>query len=113
MSRSRANWQTRLAERFTDWLASPRALIQGLVLTFLWLPLVWFGIDAHGFWFLFFATLVSFITQFPLAYASRRSEMHMVKLMRLMVALAEEIKSEQGEQTAQLDEIEEHIEGLS
>lgn len=83
---------TWLAERFTDWLASPAALLQGLILTLVWLPAVFLGIDRHGFWFLFAATLVSFITQFPLAYASRRSEAHMLKLMKLLVALAEENK---------------------
>lgn len=102
-----------LAGRFTDWLASPAALVQGIVLTLLWLPLIWFGLDEHGFWFLFFATLVSFLTQFPLAYASRRSERHMLKLMRLMVALAEEIKHGQDDQDHALEEIEEKLDGLS
>ena len=98
-----------LAERFTDWLSSPAGLIQGLILTLVWIPLVIFGADKHGFWFLFFATLVSFLTQFPLAYASRRAEMHTLKLMKLMVALAEEIKADVAEQGEQLDEIEDRL----
>ena len=95
----------RVAERFTDWLASPLALLQAIIITLPWLVVVAVGWDPHGFWFLFFATLISFLTQFPLAYASRRSEEHMLKMMRLMVALAEEIKSGQDEQDSTLNRL--------
>lgn len=106
-------WQHWLAERFTDWLASPAALIQGLALTLPWLVLVGLGVDPHGFWFLFFATILSFLTQFPLAYAARRAERHMLNTMRLLLAVAERLEQGQDAQDAQLEDIEERLEGLS
>lgn len=70
----------------------------------LWLlaiPLGWSS-NAAVFWYLGFCTFVSFATQFTLAYQNRRSEAaleqalrNMTDLMRLMVAIAREIKGEQ------------------
>lgn len=109
-------WPDRLAARFTDWLASPAALIQGILVTLPWLAIVFLGFDKHGFWFLFFATLVSFITQFPLAYAARRAEQHSALLLRnlndtmkLLVALADKIRADQESQEDILEEIQERI----
>lgn len=104
-----------LANRFTDWLTSPIALLHGLVICVLPLVLREFGFswttvvlaDMNA------LTVGSWITQFPLAYSSRRGEEHMLKLMRLMVALAEEIKTGQQEQDELLEGIAEDIEGLS
>lgn len=79
--------------------------MQGLVITLLWLPAVFLGVDKQGFAFLFFATLISFLTQFPIAYASRRAEHHTLNMMRLLVALAEEIRANQTAQGEQLGQI--------
>ena len=63
----------RLIDRFTDWFTSPHAFLQGLAVTAVWLALLPFGVDPHGWWLLFWFTVFSGITQFPLAYAARRA----------------------------------------
>lgn len=68
----------------------------------MWIAAIGLGWDPHGFWFLFVATLVSFVTQFTLAYqneqARRADELtlrNQADMMRLLVALAKEIHDDQ------------------
>ena len=70
-------WPRRTSGRavvlFNDWLGSVAGFAQAILITLAWTLIVGLGLDKHGFWFLYFATAVSFITQFNLAIIGRRS----------------------------------------
>lgn len=61
--------------------------------------------SAAVFWYLAYCTFISYATQFTLAYQNKKAELHMLNMMRLLVAFAEEAKREQDEQGRDLDEI--------
>ncbi len=73
MKRHAARIVNSAIEAFNDWLGSEAGLIQGVVLTIVWTVAAFVGVDRHGFAFLYFATALSFITQFNIAIIGRRS----------------------------------------
>lgn len=86
--------------------------MQAAVVTGLWVLAIEHGLDPHGFWFLFVATLISFITQFTIAFQNEQAS-HTLDLalrnqadtMRLLVALTQEIRGEQEEILAELEDL--------
>jgi hypothetical protein len=108
-----------LAEATVRWLRSRAAFVQIVLATLLWVPLVVFGIDSHGFLYLYIATALSVITQVPLAMIGYRAMLKaesaeertksalegMLATMKAMQVIVEAMKHEMGEQDNILDEI--------
>jgi hypothetical protein len=63
----------RAIEAFNGWLASERGFVQAIIVSLGWNVAVAFGLDKHGFLYLFVATELGIITQFTLAIIGRRS----------------------------------------
>ena len=105
----------RLSRWVAAWLSHPTGIVQAIATTAAWFAVA-FGIGGHSqtavFWYLAYCTFISYATQFTLAYQNRLSERHNLNQMRLLVALAEEIRANQKAQGAQLDEISEELEEL-
>jgi low affinity Fe/Cu permease len=94
------------------WLASPIGFVQACVVTVLWCVAIAHGLDHHGFWFLFVATLISFVTQFTIAFQNEQASealdlalRNQADTMRLLVALTQEIRGEQEEILAELEDL--------
>lgn len=99
------------------WLASPAGFLQAVVITVLWCVAIARGWDQHGFAFLFFATLISFVTQFTIAFQNEQAASaldltlrNQAETMRLLVTLAKKLEQEQEENQ---DELLEKLEGLA
>ena len=58
-------------ERFNDWLGSKRGFVQAVGISIAWNIAVWFGLDKHGFLYLFLATELGIVTQFTLAIINK------------------------------------------
>ena len=105
----------RLSRAVAGWLAHPSGVFQALATTAVWFatpPLFHWSWSAAVFWYLGYCTFISFATQFTLAYQNRKAETalelalrNMTDLMRLVVALAEEIKHEQEELAAEVEDL--------
>lgn len=63
----------RAAAAVADWLGSRAAFIQVCVGTLVSVPLTVYGVDSHGFGFLYIATALSLVTQVPLAMIGMRA----------------------------------------
>ncbi len=102
----------RLSNAIARWLSHPTGVLQGLLTTAAWFSIPWFfhwSFAAVVFWYLAYCTFVSYETQFTLAYQNKKAELHMLNMMRLLVAFAEEAKREQDEQGRDHDEIAQRI----
>lgn len=78
-------------EGFNDWLGSENGLLQGVALTIAWTVAAFTGVDQHGFAFLYFATALSFITQFNIAIIGRRSSTKIDEALRTIDQVVDEV----------------------
>lgn len=98
----------RLSNAIAHWLSHPTGIFQAITTTAIWfsVPRIFhWSENAAVFWYLAYCTFISYATQFTLAYQNKKAELHMLNMMRLLVAFAEEAKREQAEQGKDLDEI--------
>lgn len=98
----------RLSYVIARWLSHPSGITQAIITTAIWFSVPWYfnwPFQTAIFWYLAYCTFISYATQFTLAYQNKKAELHMLNTMRLLVALAEEVKLEQVEQGGLLDEI--------
>lgn len=110
----------RVSQIVAAWLAHPTGIVQALTVTTIWFSAPFalhVSFTTAIFWYLAYCTFISFATQFTLAYQNRKSEAaleltlrNLTDMMRLLVALAEEIRHGQDEQDEQLIELEERLE---
>jgi low affinity Fe/Cu permease len=101
----------RLSNMVARWLSHPTGFAQAVVGTLLFFVPAVFGwpVTAALFWYFGLCTFVSFATQFTLAYQNKKAELHMLNTMRLLVALAEEIREQQARQQAELEDIHQEL----
>ena len=101
-----------LSRLVAKWLAHPTGIFQALAISAAWFaaPLV-FGISWMGaiYWYLAWCTFISFATQFTLAYQNKKSEdqnemilKNMTDTMKLVLAVAREVRGELDENQAEL-----------
>ena len=98
----------RLSNAIARWLSHPTGIFQAITTTAIWFSvprLLHWTESSAVFWYLAYCTFISYATQFTLAYQNKKAELHMLNMMRLLVAFAEEAKREQAEQGKDLDEI--------
>ena len=98
----------RLSNAIARWLSHPSGIFQAIITTAIWfsIPHIFHWSENRAvFWYLAYCTFISYATQFTLAYQNKKAEIHMLNMMRLLVAFAEDARKEQVEQGDQLDEI--------
>lgn len=98
----------KISNAVARWLSHPTGIFQSVVISAAWFSTPWifqWKENSVIFWYLAYCTFISYATQFTLAYQNKKAELHMLNTMRLLVALAEEAKSEQVEIGRELDEI--------
>lgn len=112
-----------LVEKFNGWLSSRGGFVQAVIFTLIWVPLVVYKVDPHGFIYLYIATAFSTITQFSVAIIAFKAKIagdkanegliqmleNQVSTMQFLVELAKEIHKEQEEQTEILEVIQDEI----
>ena len=116
----------RVIDGQAEWLARSLYSRWGYVLlvygSILWVPLVVFSIDDHGFLYLYIATSLSLVTQVPLAMLARKAAqeaMHadtmsrqilenMLSTMEAVHALVQSVRSEMESQEDLLESLAEH-----
>lgn len=110
----RSSFTDKLIHRFNIWLGSRKGFVQSVVFTLLWVPLVIWRVDSHGFIYLYLATALSLITNFSLAIYARRLQEDSEKFEQLVLQLLKNqqdtmlfLIQEAKEWGEQLDEIEE------
>lgn len=66
---------TRFAEGINEVIGHPLTFVVALIQTLVWTVIaVVTTLDKHGFWFLYFATAVSYVTQFTLTLVSLQAK---------------------------------------
>lgn len=110
----------RWLDRFSDWFSSARGFLWIFGACIAWLPFAFVGTDPHGFWFLFAATWFSAWTQPALAYGMGRIWLVIHELllnqqaeMKVIVGLAQELKSGQEAEREQLEELQDDLDSLA
>lgn len=98
---------------FNRWLASDAGFVQAFLLTLGWTALIFAGFDKHGFWFLYFATAVSFITQFSVAIIGRRSGDKVDVALQTLLQLARNDEADGDALIAQAEAIGNALEAMS
>ena len=107
----------RVVASFVNWFTSPWAFVQGNLFWLLWLPFIFvWHLDRHGFWLLFWLTVIGYGTQFPLAYAARQAAnvaekdakileqmlRNQANMARMQIAISKALQQGQDEQDTEL-----------
>jgi len=103
----------RLSSGIARWLSHPTGVAQAFITTLIWFSipfLVGFSETTAIFWYLAYCTFISYATQFTLAYQNKKAELHMLNLLKLLVAMAEEDKIDRFRQGVLLGEIQADLE---
>lgn len=95
-------------EWFNDWLGSERGFVQAVVICLLWNVAVVYGLDKHGFLFLYLATELGIITQFNLAIIGRRSGRKVDEALATIDKVVDEVYVT-AQTTLKLAENEQHL----
>lgn len=106
----------RLSNAIARWLSHPTGIAQAIVTTSIWfsIPRIFHWPESAAvFWYLAYCTFISYATQFTLAYQNKKAETHMLNLMKLQVAMAEQFAVQQDEQSEDLEQSSETLKKLT